>query len=353
MAEDSRVDEPRPSALARRGYPPQAGHPGARSQEPGARSHLFPHVAIVGVGLIGGSIGLALRQRGLAERVTGVVRREATAAAARERGAVDVATMDIAVGVAEADLVILCAPVLTIPTLVEAMADALRPGTVVTDVGSTKAVLLREVTRRLPPECPFVGGHPMAGSERGGVEAARADLFDGATWVLCSEGGLTSPPTPSPKRGGGSEPEVPPSPFRGGGQGGEVTQRLARWVKALGASPVTMDAATHDQVVAAISHLPHVAAAALVNAVVATGLARDLLRTFIAGGFTSTSRIASSPPELWRDICLTNRSAVLEAIALQRRALERFEAALQQEDGEALLAAFTDARSAREDLIAP
>jgi prephenate dehydrogenase len=315
--------------------------PGTEHRAPSTEHQLFPHVAIVGVGLIGGSIGLALRERGLARRVTGVVRREATACKARARGAVDEATRDVREGVADADLVILCAPVLTIPSLAETCAGALRPGTVVTDVGSTKAVLLREVTRRLPPGCPFVGGHPMAGSERGGVEAARADLFEGATWVLCDH--LTPPPCPPLRFGEG---------VGGRGQPTPALERLAAWVTALGAVPVTMDAETHDQVVAAISHLPHVAAAALVNAVAASGLDRAVLRTFIAGGFTSTSRIASSPPELWRDICLTNRSAVLEALALHRRALERFEAALEREDGEALLAAFGDARAAREDLIA-
>jgi prephenate dehydrogenase len=281
----------------------------------------FEVVAIVGVGLIGGSIGLALRERGMARRVIGVVRRPETARVAQERGAIDAATEDVRAGVGEADLVVLCPPVLTIPPLATTMAEALRPGTVVTDVGSTKEYLMREVMRRLPAACPFIGGHPMAGSERGGVEAARADLFVGATWVLCP------------------------------GERSPALARLEAWVAGLGAMPVTMGAAEHDRVVAAISHLPHVAAAALVNAVVDGGEARDVLRTFIAGGFASTTRIASSPPELWRDICLTNRPAVLRTLAGSRAALDRFEEALRREDGDALLAAFAEARTAREDLI--
>jgi prephenate dehydrogenase len=317
----------------------------------------FDVVAIVGVGLIGGSIGQALRERGRARRVVGIVRRPETARLARERGAIDDATEDLRAGVAEADLVVLCPPVLTIPDLAAAMAGALRPGTVVTDVGSTKEFLVREVSRRLPPACPFIGGHPMAGSERGGVEAARADLFVGATWVLCPvEGRLTSPPSPLPEAGRGSASsaaEMSFSPPRIGEGPGERSplSRLASWVAGLGAVPVTMDAAEHDRVVAAISHLPHVAAAALVNAVATGGEAREALRTFIAGGFTSTTRIASSPPELWRDICLTNRAAVLRTLADYRAALDCFEEALRREDGEALLAAFAAARAARDELI--
>jgi prephenate dehydrogenase len=331
----------------------------------------FDVVAIVGVGLIGGSIGQALRERGRARRVVGIVRRPETARLARERGAIDDATEDLRAGVAEADLVILCPPVLTIPDLAAAMAGALRPGTVVTDVGSTKEFLVREVTRRLPPACPFIGGHPMAGSERGGVEAARADLFVGATWVLCpGEGGVTSAPNPLPEAGRGSfQLAQPPhddallgvrrdegntgTPPRFGEGPGERSplSRLASWVAGLGAVPVTMDAAEHDRVVAAISHLPHVAAAALVNAVATGGEEREALRTFIAGGFTSTTRIASSPPELWRDICLTNRAAVLRTLAGYRAALDSFEEALRREDGEALLAAFAAARAARDELI--
>jgi prephenate dehydrogenase len=304
-------------------------------------SDLFPVVAIVGVGLIGGSIGMALRERGLARRVIGVARREETIRQARERGAIDAGTLDPREG-GEADLVVLCAPVLAIPELAGQIAGTLRPGTVVTDVGSTKAYLSREVSRRLPSGCPFVGGHPMAGSEKGGVEAARADLFEGATWVLCP-----TPPTPLPTGEGGAL-DTPLPPWAGGAEG---VGPLQQWVAALGARPVLMEAAAHDRVVAAISHLPHVAAAALVNAVVAGGEEREVLRTFIAGGFTSTSRIASSPPELWRDICLTNRESVLEMIARFHTALDRFEAALRGEDGVALLAAFADARESREDLI--
>jgi len=280
--------------------------------------------------------------------VIGVARREETICLAQERGAIDQGTLDPREGVAAADLVVLCAPVLTIPALAERIADALRPGTVVTDVGSTKEYLSREVSRRLPAGCPFIGGHPMAGSEKGGVAAARADLFEGATWVLCPETPDASRQSPVEA---GSSSHVERSADAPDWRLASGVWRLEQWVTALGARPVTMEAGAHDRVVAAISHLPHVAAAALVNAVVAGGEAREVLRTFIAGGFTSTSRIASSPPELWRDICLTNRERVLEMLFHFRAALDRFEDALRCEDAEGLLAAFADAREAREDLI--
>src|SRR5262249_54324602 len=144
----------------------------------------FETVAIVGVGLLGGSLGLALRERQLARQVIAIARRPETVRRALELGAADSGFTDPVEGVRTADLVVLCTPVLTMPTLVERLAPALKPGAVVTDVGSTKAVLCRELPLRLRPENPFVGGHPMAGSEQTGVEAARADLFVDATYLM-------------------------------------------------------------------------------------------------------------------------------------------------------------------------
>jgi prephenate dehydrogenase len=284
----------------------------------------FETVALIGVGLIGGSLGLALRERRLARRVVAVARRPETVRQALAVGAADEGSSDLEAGAAAADLVVLCVPVLSMPPLVERMAPHLKPGAVVTDVGSTKAVLVREIPRRLRSENRFVGGHPMAGSERTGVEAARADLFEGARYLL-----TPAPDTP--------EREV---------------ERLARWVTGLGAVPVRLDPEAHDRAVAAISHLPHVVAGALAAAVVA-GESPDTgtLRQLIAGGFRSTTRIAASSPEMWRDICLTNREAVLEALQAFGSELALFTRALEAEDGAALLAAFERARRAREELV--
>jgi prephenate dehydrogenase len=287
----------------------------------------FETVALVGVGLLGGSLGLALRERGLARRVLAVARRPETVRQALALGVADEGSSDLDAGAAGADLVVLCVPVLSMPALVERMAPHLRPGAVVTDVGSTKSVLVRELPRRLRPENPYVGGHPMAGSEKTGVEAARADLFEGARYLL-------TPDADTPE---------------------ETVERLERWVVRLGAVPVRLDPAAHDRAVAGISHLPHVAAAALASAVRAEGTAGspeiEILQQLVAGGFRSTTRIAASSPELWRDICLTNREAVLEALRLFGAELELFARALQAEDGPALLSAFERARRAHADLV--
>jgi prephenate dehydrogenase len=284
----------------------------------------FETVTIIGMGLLGGSLGLALRERQRARRVIAVARRPETLRLALERGAADAGCADPTEGVREADLVVLCTPVLSMPALVEQIAPSLKPGAVVTDVGSTKVRLCSELPRLLRPETPYVGGHPMAGSERTGVEAARADLFVDATYLLT--------PTPGTPSG--------------------AVDRLEEWVKGLGARPIRLDPEAHDQAVAGISHLPHVVAAALVSAVAAApGAERPILRELIAGGFKSTTRIAASSPEMWRDICLTNRDAVLETLQQFEAELSRFAQALQARDGDALLAAFQQARVAREDLI--
>jgi len=281
----------------------------------------FQRVAIAGVGLIGGSLGMALRERQLAGHVVGIVRRDATVAEGLAAGALDSGSPDPA-AVAGADLVVLAAPVLTCGPLLASLTPHLAPGALVTDVGSTKAELMRTLPALLPPGADFVGGHPMAGSERGGVLAGRADLFEGAVWVLT----------------------------RGPDTRQASVDRLAALARALGATPVEMDPALHDSAVARISHLPHVAAAALAAAAGAGGLPADLLRLLVAGGFRSTTRIAASPPEMWRDICLTNRDAVLAALADFEGGLAAFRAALEAGDPAALQAAFEAGKRTRDHL---
>jgi prephenate dehydrogenase len=291
----------------------------------------FETVALVGMGLMGGSLGLALRERRLARRVVAVARRPETVRRALELGAADEGCSEPEQGVAAADLVVLCTPVLTIPALVERIAPHLKPGAVVTDVGSTKAVLVRELPQRLRRDTPYVGGHPMAGSEHTGVDAARADLFLGASYLL-------TPTAETPE---------------------DAVVRLERWISALGAIPIRIEPEAHDRAVAGISHLPHVVAAALAAAVGCpvpednSDLSgeRETLRRLIAGGFRSTTRIAASSPEMWRDICLTNCDAVLEALRLFEAELALFARALEDRDAGALFRAFERARAAREDLV--
>jgi len=285
---------------------------------------MFDTVAIVGVGLIGGSLGMALRERGLARRVIGIPRRAETLAEALSVRAIDDGTLDLA-AVSAADLVVLAPPVLTIPPLVEAMAPHLRPGAVLTDVGSTKGSLMRVLPPLLPEGVDLVGGHPMAGSERGGVLAARADLFEGATYIL----------TPDSR----ARPES--------------AARLAELIRSLGAVPVVMEPDLHDDAVARISHLPHVVAAALAEAAGAGAVPADVLRLLVAGGFKSTTRIAASSPEMWRDICLTNREAILAGLSDFEAALGAFRAALEAESPDALLSAFGRGKTVRDSLAPP
>ena len=285
---------------------------------------MFSTVAIVGVGLIGGSLGMALRERGLARRVIGIPRRIETVAEALAVGAVDEGGIELS-RLAEADLVVLAPPVRAIPVLVAQMREWLQPGALVTDVGSTKAELMRSLPPLLPPHVNLIGGHPMAGSEKGGVLAGRADLFEGAIWVI----------TPH-------ETADPSS-----------VEQLTAMIEALGARPVRMDPDEHDIAVARISHLPHVAAAALAEVALDGGSSPELLRMLVAGGFRDTTRIASSPPEMWRDICLTNQQAILSALDDLDVALARFRAALVSADPVALQDAFQRGKTVRDTLLPP
>jgi prephenate dehydrogenase len=287
------------------------------------REPLFDRVAIVGMGLLGGSLGMALRRGGLARQVVGVVRRSEAVELARRLGAADQATVDVVAGVAGAELVILAAPILSIPLLVERMADSLAAGAIVTDVGSTKLELERRLPSLLPPGAAYVGGHPMAGSERSGLAAARPDLFRGATYVLT----------------------LPPGGRR------EALNRLSALAGALGAEPLEMRAAEHDEVVARISHLPHLVAAALAAAARAGEPDLALLQALAAGGFRDTTRVAASPAEMWRDVCLTNAGPVLAGLRDCEALLGRFRRALEHADGAALCELFERGARARSEVL--
>ena len=254
----------------------------------------------------------------------GFARRQATIEEAGALGAIDAGSLKFD-AIAEADLVVLCAPVLALAPLCAAMMPHLRPGALVTDVGSTKAALVERLDALLPAGVDLVGGHPMAGSERVGVSAASETLFEGATWVLT----------------------------RASRTQDASVERLAQLVRALGATPVEMDPRQHDAAVARISHLPHIAAAALAAAAVQGGVPEEVLRLLVAGGFKSTTRIAASSPEMWRDICLDNREAILAALTDYETALAVFRAALAAGDSEALLERFAKGKKARDGLAPP
>jgi prephenate dehydrogenase len=246
------------------------------------------NVAILGVGLIGGSIGLAARRR-LDAEVAGFDPDEATIGRALEIGAISRAAPSVADAVADAEIVFCAAPVAHLPELVTEALSASGPGTTVTDVGSTK----RELIDQLPsgPDAErFIGGHPLAGAETAGVENARTELFDGARWYLV--------------------------PTRR--SSGVAYDRLQRAVAGLGARPQAIEASSHDRVMAIVSHLPHVLANVLVQEAAATLAAEAERLPEVGPSFRDTTRVAGANPAIWADIFATNREAVargIEAIA--------------------------------------
>lgn len=272
-------------------------------------------IAIVGVGLIGGSLGMAIRAAGSSARRIGIGRRRTTLDMALAYDAVDEVTLDMAEGVRQADLVVVCTPIGVMQPMFEAMAGHLPDGCLVTDVASTKAEVVRMAERTLPKTVRFVGSHPIAGSEKTSVEFARADLFQKAVCIV----------TPTRR----SDPVA-------------VRDLLALW-QAVGGHPYTLPPARHDQILARVSHLPHAVAAALV-------LLADAGRgTRYAGtGFGDTTRIASGDPALWRDIFGSNRASVLKAIDALDRELKRFRRIVQTGNDEALLAWLGRAKATRD-----
>ncbi len=280
---------------------------------------MFDTICIVGVGLIGGSFGLAAREKGLARRITGVARRAETIAAAVALGAVDFATADVLKAAQDADLVFLAPPVGQMKALCEQIAPVIRAGAIVTDAGSTKSGLVADCTPIFAGKAVFVGGHPMAGSEQTGVEAARADLFRGATWIL----------TPTPQT-----PDF-------------AVEKLKKVVEAVGATPLLLDPDTHDALLAVTSHLPHVTATALMHAFMRAQSEHEIAQKLVAGGWRDATRVAAGSPEMWRDIALANAPALQKSLDELIEELGRLRALLLEKDGEALLKWFDEAAVAR------
>jgi len=264
--------------------------------------YLFEKICIAGVGLIGGSMGMAIKYRKLAQHTTGYDIDESTLKKAEEIEAVDAGTRDLAEAVHGADLVILSTPVNSFPEVAGKMAPLLGDGVIVTDTGSTKAHVVRELEDILPDGVNFVGGHPMSGSEKGGIEAADRYLFENAVYVL----------TPTKKS----------SSF--------AVRRVADLAKALGSRVVFLSPDDHDTVVAAVSHLPHLAASGLVLTLMEVGKKYPCAPTLAAGGFRDTTRIAAGNPELWEQICFSNWDKVIEVLRCYRSVLQEMEQYLRE-----------------------
>jgi len=276
-----------------------------------------PHwssVAIVGVGLIGGSVGRALLGRRLAGRVIGIGRDPASLAEAKRCGAVTETTTDVA-AVAGADFVVVATGVAAIPALLERIDAAVRPGTPITDAGSTKGRIVAGWERhRGRRRGRFVGGHPLAGSHRRGPAAADADLFTGRVAVV-----TPAPATPA-----------------------EDVETVAGLWSALGATVFVMPPREHDRILAATSHAPHAVAAAVAAATPAAA------RRFTAGGWRDTTRIAAGDPALWADILLDNAAEVQRALGRVLRRAARLQEALERRDRRAVETLLTRAKEARD-----
>jgi len=288
-------------------------------------------VAIVGVGLIGGSIGIDLLRGRLAREVVGIGRRAASLNAARRVGAVTRTTLDLARGVAQADLVIVCTPVGRIVDDVLAVAAACPENTLITDVGSTKFEIVTELAKKLPPTVWFVGSHPLAGGEQTGAAAAVRNLFRDRVVVVTPTATATSIHIAGFESFDSRTIQAD-------------TKAISAFWKSLGARVVCMSAEEHDRKLAASSHLPHLAASAL-----AAATPRDCL-ALTAGGFADTTRVAAGDPSLWRQIFLSNRGNVLAALGKLEGVLASLRRALESNDAAEMERILTEAKRNRDAL---
>ncbi len=282
----------------------------------------FRRLAVIGVGLIGGSFALAARQRGLVDSVVACARSPETLSVALDRGIADHVTHDPAEAVAAADLVYVAAPVRATEALFSAMAPALRPEALVTDAGSTKAAVVALADRYLADRCVFVGGHPMAGSDLAGPAAARADLFQHKTYIL------------TPKA------DTPVA----------AVARMRNIVTAIDGVAVLAEPEQHDRLVAATSHLPHLVAAALCGALGDLAARTGDIQPFTGTGLRDATRIAKGPPEVWRDILLDNRDNLKTALRLFSDEVLHYIEAMEAQDAEGLEGLLDKARRFRRSL---
>jgi len=280
-------------------------------------------VTLIGVGLLGGSLGLAIKQRGLAAKVDGFVRRTATIAECDKMGVVDHATRDLDRAVKDADLVILCTPLSRMGELTGKMLPLLKKGAIVTDVGSVKGSVVAELEPLVASVgAHFVGSHPMAGGEKTGVTAARADLFVNAVCIVT--------PTPNSDK--------------------EAVAKVEQFWTAVGARLLKLSPAAHDDLVSRSSHLPHVVASELANYILSPVHPPEQAAV-CANGFRDTTRIASGSPEMWRDIAMANGKNLSRVLGVFIEDLQEFRLALDNGDVKAVEEFFEKAKQRRDQWI--
>lgn len=280
-------------------------------------------MTLAGVGLLGGSLGLALKQRKLADLVVGFVRRKESIKECEDHGAVDSATLDLQEAISGAELVVLCTPIAKMQALAKQMRPGLAKGAIVTDVGSVKGNVVQNLEGLIAKAGGiFVGSHPMAGAERMGVAAARGDLFNNAVCVV----------TPTPKTNK------------------TAVEKIEELWRSVGARPLRLTPNLHDELVSRSSHLPHVLAATLANAILDPKRPREQT-ALCANGFRDTTRIASGSPEMWRDIALANRENLVEALDLFVEDLREFRRVLKAKNEKAISKFFETAKKRRDQWV--
>ncbi|MEK6713448.1 MAG: prephenate dehydrogenase/arogenate dehydrogenase family protein [Nitrospirota bacterium] len=281
----------------------------------------FRRMVIIGVGLIGGSLALLCREKGIVSEVIGVGRSEKNLQDAIALKAIDSYTFKAEDAVKGADIIVLAAPVRSLVRLAREIAPHLKAGAIVTDVGSVKGPLT-EIEDILPQGTYFVAGHPIAGKEKSGVTAAFSQLFQNSKCILT--------PTANTNR--------------------DAVNTVQSMWEAAGAKVLLMDPEAHDRIFAAVSHLPHVIAYALVNTLLELENESDGIISYSAGGFRDFTRIAASHPEMWRDICLMNKHNILEMLERYERSIAKIKLLIQSDDADGLYNEFERARQVREKL---
>ena len=284
----------------------------------------FSQITIIGVGLLGASLAKVCRARNLVDTIVGFGRNADTLKRAEQQKVIDRGTTDLKDAVQEADLVVLCSPVGAIASRFREMAPHLKSGCIVTDVGSVKAPLVRDIEPAVPEGVHYVPAHPIAGAEKSGLDAATADLYEGARCIL----------TPTPETDPGA------------------LEHVRKFWQDVGMHVQLLDAGEHDFIYGAVSHLPHVVAFALINTVgqIKTGSQEDLL-SLSAGGLRDITRIASSDPVMWRDIFLANKTHVVELIGRLEETLGHIKELIEAGDAQALEECFKNANNHRGKLV--
>ncbi len=278
---------------------------------------LFQRMAIAGVGLIGGSLAQAVKERKVVGEVVGVGRNEERLKGACEAGIIDSYTARIDDSLGTVDLMVIATPVCMIADLVEKMIPFLKEGTVITDVGSVKKEIVEQVEGFMPDTLHFVGGHPIAGTENSGFEHSFSTLFEDRTCIL--------------------------TPVESTNQ--QALRQVQELWSRVGSIVVCLNCDEHDEILAAVSHLPHMVAYGMVNCLLTIEGFEENIFSFSAGGFKDFTRIAGSDPAMWRDIALMNRDKLLSMIERFQSYLEELKEAIEQKDSEKLFAEFQKSRT--------